>query len=62
MTNYEEKYNAFLIDDNVQKNFASYTFGVEMSSSPESIQIETVVIEDNKITKVDSEGVNVKLG
>jgi hypothetical protein len=62
MTDYEKKYNAFLIDDSMRKSFATYTVGVEMPSSQESIQIETVVIEGEKIIVVETEGANVKLG
>lgn len=45
MTDYEEKYKAFRIDDTMKRDFADYAVGVDMLSSLGETEIETILIE-----------------
>lgn len=53
MNDYEEKYSAFRMDEDMKKQFADYTIGIEMPPSLKPIQIETKVMEKGKSTVTD---------
>lgn len=45
MTNYEDKYKAFCIDDRMKMEFSDYSVGVEMCNLLEITKTETIMIE-----------------
>lgn len=61
MTDYEEKYKAFRIDDRMKRDFADYAVGIEMSGSLGEVQIETVLIEGRKTPVTQKEDGRAKL-
>jgi hypothetical protein len=48
MTDYEEKYKAFRIDDTMKRKYANYVVGVDMLSPAGELPIETILIEESK--------------
>jgi hypothetical protein len=49
MTDYEEKYKAFCIDDRMKRDFSDYSVGVEMLIPLGEKNTETILINDGKI-------------
>ncbi len=55
MTDYDEKYKAFCIDDRMKRNFSDYAVGVEMFISLGEKKTETILIDDGKTSPVHKE-------
>lgn len=55
MTDYEEKYKAFRIDDTMKREFADYAVGVDMLSALGETQIETILLVEHKKIVISEE-------
>lgn len=55
MSDYEEKYKAFCIDDKMKRDFSNYSVGVEILSPLGDTHTETILIEGGKTTITQKE-------
>ena len=55
MTDYEEKYKAFCLDDRMKRDFSDYSVGVEMLISLGVKNTETILIDDGKTSTTHKE-------
>lgn len=55
MTDYEEKYKAFCLNDKMKRDFSDYSVGVEMLISLGGKNMETILIHDGKTSTTHKE-------
>jgi hypothetical protein len=55
MTDYEEKYKKFCIDDRMKRDFSDYSVGVEMLIPLRENNTETILIDDSKTSATHKE-------